>query len=54
VNDFYYAVEVEHPLKGWVRLQTRYSTKTAARSWYKFIRAAWHGLPLRTVKVARG
>ncbi len=48
-----YAIEVEHPIKGWVRLQSRYATKKSARGWYTFVKAAWHGLPLRTVEVKR-
>lgn len=44
-----FAVEVKHPLKGWIRLQSRYRTKALAREWYSFIKAVWHGLPLRTV-----
>ena len=46
-----YAIEVKHPLKDWTRLQARYRDKKTARGWFKFIRAAWHGLPLRIVKV---
>ena len=46
-----YAIEVDHPLRGWTRLEGRYRTKVIARGWYKFIRGVWHGLPLRTVEV---
>lgn len=47
----YYVIEVDHPLKGWTRLATRYRTKKCATGWFKFVRAAWHGLPVRAVKV---
>ena len=45
-----YAIEVDHPTKGWTRLQSRYATKKCARIWLSFVRAAWHGLPVRIVK----
>lgn len=47
-----FAIEVQHPLRGWIRLGGRYSSKAVARTWYPFIKGAWHGLPVRTVKVA--
>lgn len=46
-----YAIEVLHPAKGWTRLAARYRTKAVARTWYRFIKRAWHGLPLRTVEI---
>ena len=46
-----YAIEVLHPVKGWTRLGGRYRTKAIARTWYPFIKGAWHRLPLRTVKI---
>lgn len=46
-----FAIEVFHPFNGWTRLGGRYETKAIARTWYRFISGAWHGLPLRTVKV---
>lgn len=48
-----YAIEVDHPTKGWTRLQARYANKKMARGWLSFVRAAWHGLPLRIVKVEK-
>lgn len=47
-----FAVEVDHPIRGWIRLDSRYRSRAAAREWYRFIKAAWHGLPLRTVPVS--
>ena len=46
-----YAIEVDHPLKGWTRLQARYANKKLARGWMSFVKKAWRGLPLRIVKV---
>lgn len=46
-----YAIEVLHPLKGWTRLGGRYKTKAVARTWHRFIKGAWHQLPLRTVEI---
>lgn len=46
-----FAVEVLHPLNGWTRLEGRYRTKACARSWYSFIKKAWHGCRVRTVEI---
>ena len=46
-----YAIEVEHPIHGWTRLKARYGSRRQARSWFKFVRAAWHGAALRVVEV---
>jgi len=46
-----FAIEVDHPLQGWTRLQGRYSTRQNAKGWLSFVRAAWHRLPLRIVRV---
>lgn len=46
-----FAIEVQHPINGWTRLAGRYKSKAAARSWYPFIKGAWHQLPLRTVSI---
>ncbi len=46
-----YAIEVDHPIRGWVRMQGKDRSKEAAKSWRPFVRAAWHGLPTRVVKV---
>lgn len=48
-----WAMEVEKPLSGWTRLVARYRTKRCAQSWITFVRAAWHGLPIRLIKVLR-
>jgi hypothetical protein len=42
-----YAIEVNHPLRGWVRMQQRYREKATAKSWLRFVKKAWHGLPVR-------
>jgi hypothetical protein len=46
-----YAIEIEHPVRGWVRMQNRFRTKKCARGWVGFVRKAWHGLPGRIVEV---
>lgn len=46
-----YAIEIDHPLKGWTRLAGRWSTYKNARSWLPFVRAAWHGMEGRVRKV---
>lgn len=46
-----YAIEVQHPIKGWVRMRTRYSSKDCAKGWRSFVKKAWGGLPTRVVKV---
>jgi hypothetical protein len=46
-----FAVEFKHPVKGWIRLVSRYSSRNMARGWLKFIKAALGGSPLRIVEV---
>jgi hypothetical protein len=45
-----FAIEVNHPFKGWLRLKGRYSTKECAKGWLPFVRSAWNGCHLRIVE----
>lgn len=48
-----YAIEIEHPVKGWTRLRARYLSRKGAQSWVSFVKAAWGGLPHRIVPVIK-
>jgi hypothetical protein len=46
----YYQFEVDHPIKGWLRVGLRYTNKDAAKGWRSLVKAAWRGLPTRLAK----
>jgi hypothetical protein len=36
-----YALEIEHPLRGWIRVGHLYRDVTTARSWLPLVRGHW-------------
>jgi hypothetical protein len=51
MSAFYFQYEVDRGDGKWLRLWRRYADRATARSWQCFIKAAWHGAPVRIVKV---
>jgi hypothetical protein len=49
-----YAIEVRLTDTEWRRMQARYKTKEAARSWLGFVKSAWHVRHARVVCVSEG
>jgi len=47
-----YALIVDHPFRGEVRVGPLYPNKQAAQGWRSFVRAAWNGLPVSVEHVA--
>lgn len=47
-------IQVRHPLTWeWITVKGRYVERSTARSWLKFVKAAWHGSKVRTVKESK-
>lgn len=42
-----YFTMVCHPANGWIRVGSAYEKKATAASWVRFVKAAWHGQPVR-------
>lgn len=46
--DRFYRIQVDR-FGTWLNIGPRYRTKALARGWVSFVKAAWHGLPMRVV-----
>lgn len=46
-----YRIELNTVDDEWIRMRGRYPTRKMARGWVSFVRARYHGLPARVVRV---
>lgn len=37
-----FAIQIDHPQRGWIRVGPIYTIRATAISWLPFVRAAWH------------
>jgi hypothetical protein len=37
--------------RGWVATKAKYGDKEVAKSWTSFVKAAWHGMPVKVIEV---
>lgn len=48
-----HVIEIDHPLRGPTLVGRWWASKSACRSWVRFVKAAYHGVPTRVRTFSR-